>query len=595
MYITNDIKYVGVNDHQVDLFEGQYKVPNGMAYNSYVIMDDKIAVIDTVDINFGSEWLINIERVLGGRQPDYLIVQHMEPDHSANIADFMQYYKDAQIVSSAKAFDMMKNFFGTDFAGRQVVVESGSTLRLGNHALAFVEAPMVHWPEVIVSYDIIDKVLFAADGFGKFGANDVTEDWVDEARRYYIGIVGMYGDFVQAVLKVAGQLDIEIICPTHGPVLKENLGYYIDLYDKWSSYTPEEEGIVIAYTSVYGHTKEAVQLLAENLRAKKAPKVVVYDLARDDMSAAVSDAFRYSKLVLATTTYNGGMYPFMHDYLHRLVEHKFQKRTVALIENGSWAPQAARLMKEMLAGCNGIEFTKNNVHIKSALNEKNYDEMEKMAYELCQEYIEHDDELANKNNMTALFKIGYGLYVVTTKDGDKDTGCIANSVVQLTNTPNRVAVTLNKANFTHDVALSTGKLNVNCLSVDAPFEVFTNFGFQSGRDVNKFENWPLLRAGNGIAYLPKYINAFMALKVEATQDFDTHTMFICSIEEARVVSGRETMTYNYYQENVKPKPEATKKKGFVCQICGYIYEGDELPADFICPICKHPASDFKPL
>ena len=511
MYITNDIKYVGVNDHQVDLFEGQYKVPNGMAYNSYVIMDDKIAVIDTVDINFGSEWLINIERVLGGRQPDYLIVQHMEPDHSANIADFMQYYKDAQIVSSAKAFDMMKNFFGTDFAGRQVVVESGSTLRLGNHALAFVEAPMVHWPEVIVSYDIIDKVLFAADGFGKFGANDVTEDWVDEARRYYIGIVGMYGDFVQAVLKVAGQLDIEIICPTHGPVLKENLGYYIDLYDKWSSYTPEEEGIVIAYTSVYGHTKEAVQLLAENLRAKKAPKVVVYDLARDDMSAAVSDAFRYSKLVLAITTYNGGMYPFMHDYLHRLVEHKFQKRTVALIENGSWAPQAARLMKEMLAGCNGIEFTKNNVHIKSALNEKNYDEMEKMAYELCQEYIEHDDELANKNNMTALFKIGYGLYVVTTKDGDKDTGCIANSVVQLTNTPNRVAVTLNKANFTHDVALSTGKLNVNCLSVDAPFEVFTNFGFQSGRDVNKFENWPLLRAGNGIAYLPKYINAFMAL------------------------------------------------------------------------------------
>ncbi|MBR0380903.1 MAG: flavin reductase [Eubacterium sp.] len=595
MFITNDIKYVGVNDHQIDLFEGQYKVPNGMAYNSYIIMDDKVAVMDTVDINFGSEWLINIEKQLGGRRPDYLIVQHMEPDHSANIADFMEYYKDAQIVSSEKAFAMMKNFFGTDFEGRKVVVKNGDTLRLGHHALIFVEAPMVHWPEVIVTYDVLDKVLFAADGFGKFGANDVEEDWADEARRYYIGIVGMYGDFVQAVLKVAGDLDIACICPTHGPVLKDNLGYYIDLYDKWSSYTPEEEGIVIAYTSVYGHTKEAVMLLAKNLEAKKAPKVVVYDLARDDMSAAVSDAFRYSKLVLATTTYNGGIYPFMHDFIHRLVEHKFQKRTVALIENGSWAPQAARLMKEMLAPCSRIEFTKNNVHIKSALNEQNYDEMEKMAYELCQEYVEHDDELADKNNLSALFRIGYGLYVITTKDGDRDTGCIANSVVQLTNSPNRVAVTLNKANFTHDVVLSTKKLIVNCLSTEAPFSVFQNFGFQSGRDVDKFANQPLLRAGNGLAYLPRYINAFMALKVDACEDFGTHTMFICSIDEARVISSKETMTYNYYQENVKPKPEASKKKGFVCKVCGYIYEGDELPADFICPICKHPASDFKPL
>ena len=595
MYITKDIKYVGVNDHKVDLFEGQYPVPNGMAYNSYVIIDEKVAIMDTVDINFGSEWLVNIEKVLAGRQPDYLIVQHMEPDHSANIANFMQYYKDAKIVSSKKAFAMMKNFFGTDFEGRQVLIENGSTLRLGEHTLAFVEAPMVHWPEVVVTYDIKDKVLFSADGVGKFGANDVDEDWADEARRYYIGIVGMYGDFVQELLKVAGTLEIEVICPLHGPVLRENLGYYLDLYDKWSSYTPEEEGIVIAYTSVYGHTKEAALSLARNLRAKKAPNVVVYDLARDEMSAAVSDAFRYSKLVLATTTYNGSMYPFMHDFIHRLVEHKFQKRTVGLIENGSWAPQAGKLMKEMLSECKDIEFTKNNVHIKSALNEKNYEEMESMAYELCQEYIEHDDELANKANMSALFKIGYGLYVITTKEGNKDTGCIANSVTQLTNSPNRIAVTLNKANYTHDVILSTRKLNVNCLSVDAPFTTFQNFGFQSGRDVNKFETWPLLRADNGIAYLPKYINAFMSLDVETTEDLGTHTMFICSVSEARVISTRETMTYNYYQENVKPKPQPAKKKGFVCQICGYIYEGDELPADFTCPICKHPASDFKPL
>ena len=595
MYITKDIRYVGVNDHDIDLFEGQYKVPNGMAYNSYVIVDEKVAVMDTVDVRFGSEWLVNIEKVLAGRQPDYLIVQHMEPDHSANIANFMQYYKDAKIVSSTKAFAMMKNFFGTDFEGRQVVIQSGSTLRLGAHTLAFVEAPMVHWPEVVVTYDVLDKVLFSADGVGKFGANDVEEDWADEARRYYIGIVGMYGDFVQELLKVAGTLDIEIICPTHGPVIKEDLGYYLNLYDKWSSYTPEEEGIVVTYTSVYGHTKEAALALARNLRAKKAPNVVVYDLARDDMSAAVSDAFRYSKLVLATTTYNGGMYPFMHDFIHRLVEHKFQKRTVGLIENGSWAPQAGKLMKEMLSECKNIEFTKNNVHIKSALNEQNYEEMENLAYELCQEYIEHDDELANKDNMSALFKIGYGLYVITSKDGDKDTGCIANSVTQLTNAPNRIAVTLNKANYTHDVVLTSRKLNVNCLSVDAPFAVFENFGFQSGRDVNKFATWPLLRAGNGIAYLPKFINSFMSLDVEAVDDLGTHTMFICSVSEARVISSRETMTYNYYQENVKPKPQPAEKKGFVCQVCGYIYEGDELPADFQCPICKHPGSDFKPL
>ena len=596
MFITKDIKYVGVNDHKVDLFEGQYPVPNGMSYNSYVIFDEQIAVMDTVDINFGSEWLVNIEKVLAGRQPDYLIVQHMEPDHSANIANFMQYYKDARIVSSKKAFAMMKNFFGTDFEGRQVLIENGSTLRLGEHTLAFVEAPMVHWPEVVVTYDIKDKVLFSADGLGKFGALDVEEDWADEARRYYIGIVGMYGDFVQSLLQIAGTLDIEVVCPLHGPILKDNLGYYLNLYDHWSSYTPEEEGIVIAYTSVYGHTKEAALSLARNLRAKKAPNVVVYDLARDEMSAAVSDAFRFSKLVLATTTYNGSMYPFMHDFIHRLVEHKFQKRTVALIENGSWAPQAGKLMKEMLSECKDIEFTKNNVHIKSALNEKNYEEMENMAYELCQEYIEHDNELANKENMSALFKIGYGLYVVTAKDGDKDNGCIANSITQLTNSPNRVAVTLNKANYTHDMILATKKLNVNCLSVDAPFQVFTNFGFQSGRDVDKFAAWPLLRADNGIAFLPKYINAFMSLEVEAMNDLGTHTMFICSIAEARVISNRETMTYNYYQENVKPKPQpAAEKKGFVCQICGYIYEGDELPADFTCPICKHPASDFKPL
>lgn len=599
MYISEDIKYVGVNDHQVDLFEGQYPVSNGMAYNSYVILDESVAVMDTVDIHFGDEWLFKIRYALGDRKPDYLIVQHMEPDHSANIANFMNLYKEAKIVSSAKAFRMMKQFFGTDFADRQLVVAEGDTLCLGKHTLAFVEAPMVHWPEVIVTYDMCDKVLFSADGFGKFGANDVEEDWADEARRYYIGIVGQYGPQVQDLLKKAAdlKLDIQVICPTHGPVLHENLGYYLGLYDKWSSYTPEEEGIVIAYTSVYGHTKQAVEILAKTLRELKAPKVIVHDLARGDMAEAVSDAFRYNKLILATTTYNAGMYPFMHDYIHRLVEHKFQNRTVAFLENGSWSPQAARLMKEMLAGCPKLLYAKNTVHIHSALNEKSAKELALLAAELCAEYMAQCDETADKNNLSALFKIGYGLYVVTARDeqAGKDSGCIVNAVTQVTNTPNRIAVTINKNNYTHELVKASGKLNVNCLSVDAPFSVFQNFGFQSGRTADKFAAGVSLRARNGIAFLEKYINAFLSLKVEQYVDMETHGMFLCSIEEARVMSDRPTMTYDYYQSNVKPKPKTDKKTGFVCQVCGYIYEGEELPSDFVCPVCKHGAADFAPL
>lgn len=597
MYISKDVKYIGVNDHKVDLFEGQYPVPNGMAYNSYAILDEKVAVMDTVDINFGAEWLFNIMYVLGARKPDYLIIQHMEPDHSANIADFMQLYPEAIIVSSAKAFKMMGQFFGTEYEDRRVVVKEGDTLCLGQHTLAFVEAPMVHWPEVIVTYDVKDKILFSADGFGKFGANDVEEEWADEARRYYIGIVGQYGPQVQALLKKAADLnlDIQAICPTHGPVLTDNLGYYLDLYDKWSSYIPEEEGIVVAYTSVYGHTKEAVELLVKQLKEKKCPKVVVYDLARDDMSKAVSDAFRYNKLVLATTTYNAGMYPFMHDYIHRLVEHKFKKRTVALMENGSWSPQAARLMREMLASCEGIRYTKETVTIKSALNEISYGQITAVTDELCQEYLARCDDTADKNNLAALFKIGYGLYVVTAKNNQKDNGCIVNAVTQLTNTPNRIAVTINKNNFTHDMVKETGILNVNCLNTNAPFSVFQNFGFQSGKTADKFAQITPYRSGNGLAYLPDHINAFLSLKVEQYVDMDTHGMFICLITEARVINNLPTMTYDYYQNNVKPKPQTDKKKGFVCNVCGYIYEGEELPADFICPVCKHGASDFSPL
>ena len=593
MKITNSVKYVGVNDHSIDLFEGQYVVPNGMAYNSYVIIDKKTAVIDTVDARFSHEWLDNIDRELNGKAPDYLIVQHMEPDHSANIDRFMKNYPTTMIVSSKKAFAMMKNFFGTDYADRAITVEEGSNLPLGEHTLTFVTAPMVHWPEVIVTYDSLDKILFSADGFGKFGALDVEEEWACEARRYYFGIVGKYGAQVQSLLKKAAGLDIEMICPLHGPILTENLGYYLELYNTWSSYQPESDGIMIAYTSVYGNTKKAVELLAQKLEEKCCPKVVVCDLAREDMAEAVEDAFRYGKLVLATTTYNADIFPFMRTFISALTERNYQNRTIGFIENGSWAPLATKVMKGMLEECKNLTYTDATVRIMSAMNSTNKDEIEALAEELCQEYIAHDSELANKNDMSALFKIGYGLYVVTSNDGKRDNGIIVNAITQLTNTPNKIGVTINKESYSHHVIKQTGIMNVNCLSVDAPFSVFENFGFKSGRNADKFAGVTPLRSDNKLAFLDRFINSFISLKVEQYVDLGTHGMFICSVTEARVISDRETMTYTYYLENVKPKPETDGKKGYVCKICGWVYEGDKLPDDIICPICKHPASDFE--
>lgn len=595
MKISQDIHYIGVNDHQVDLFEGQYIVPNGMAYNSYVIMDEKIAVMDTVDINFTHEWLDNLDDVLNGKNPDYLIVQHMEPDHSANILNFIKTYPDATIVANAKTFVMMNQFFDLDSSVKKLEVKNGETLSLGQHDLTFVFAPMVHWPEVMVTYDSKDKVLFSADGFGKFGANDVEEDWACEARRYYIGIVGKYGAQVQALLKKAAALDIQIICPLHGPVLTENLGYYLNLYNIWSSYNVESEGVVIAYTSVYGNTKKAVELLAEKLKEKGCPKVSIHDLARDDIAEAVEDAFRYGKLVLATTTYNADVFPFMKEFINHLTERNFQNRTVALIENGSWAPLANKTMKEMLSGCKNITFTNNSITIKSAVKNDTIEDIDKLSNELCQDYIAQSDDKANKHDMSALFKIGYGLYVITSNDGKKDNGLIVNTVTQVSDSPNRVAVNINKQNYSHHVIKQTGKLNVNCLSVEAPFSIFERFGFQSGRTVDKFADLKPLYSDNGLAFLPRYINAFMSLEVENYVDLDTHGMFICKVSEARVMSDKETMSYNYYQEHVKPKPNTDGKKGFVCKVCGYIYEGDTLPDDYICPLCKHGVADFEPI
>ena len=596
VFISDSIVYVGVDDKNIDLFESQYVVPNGVSYNSYVILDDKITIMDTVDRRGTEGWLANLKETLGDKKPYYVVVSHLEPDHAGNLKTLLDLYPDIKVIGNPKTFTMIAQFFDVDLSDdRKVVVGEGDTVNLGTHTLQFFMAPLVHWPEVMVAYEQSEKILFSADGFGKFGALDADEPWDDEARRYYIGIVGKYGVQVQNLLKVAATLDIQTICPLHGPVLTEDLGHYISLYDTWSSYTPEDDGIVIAYTSVYGHTRTAVAQLADKFRAKGCPRVLIYDLARDDMSQALSDAFRYSKLVLATTTYNAGIYPFMNDFITRLAEHNFQNRTVGLIENGSWAPLAAKVMKEMLSKCKKINWLNTTVKIMSAVNEENRRQMEAMADELCQEYIAKSDDLANKNDMTALFRIGYGLYVVTSNDGKKDNGLIVNTVTQLTDNPYRVAVNINKANYSHHVIQQTGIMNVNCLSTDAPFSVFEQFGFQSGRSTDKFAGQKVNHSDNGLVFLDKYINAFMSLKVENYVDLGTHGMFICSVTEARVMSDQDTMTYTYYQKHVKPKPQTEGKKGWVCKVCGYIYEGDELPEDIICPLCKHGAVDFEPI
>ena len=594
MKITDTIKYVGVNDHRIDLFEGQYKVPNGMSYNSYVIKDEKIAVMDTVDAGFTEEWLGKVAEVLDGAKPDYLVVQHMEPDHAANIENFMKAYPDTTVVANTKTFTMMENFFrGMNLEGKKLVVANGDTLTLGKHVLTFVFAPMVHWPEVMVTYDSTDKVLFSADGFGKFGALDVEEDWDCEARRYYIGIVGKYGPQVQKLLKAAATLDIQTICPLHGPILTENLGHYLEKYDIWSSYKVESEGVMIAYTSVYGHTKKAAELLAQKLEEKGCPKVVVCDLAREDMAEAVEDAFRYGKLVLASITYNGEAFPFMRTFIENLTERNYQNRTIGLIENGSWAPLAAKIMKGMFEKSKKITWLDTTVRILSSLSAENKDELEAMANELCEEYIARSGEVEKKVDPTALFRIGYGLYVVTSNDGKRDNGLILNTVTQVSDSPNRIAVNINKSNYSHHVIKQTGILNVNVLTVDTPFSVFETFGFQSGRNTDKFEGWTPVRSDNGLMILSKYINAAISLRVEDYVDLGSHGMFICSVTEARVMSDRETMTYAYYQEHVKPKPQTEGKRGYVCKVCGYVYEGDELPKDFVCPICKHGADDFE--
>ncbi len=590
--VTNDIYYVGVNDHQIDLFEGQYIVENGMAYNSYVVMDDLITVFDTVDIRFFDEWMKNIKEVIKDKKPNFLVVQHMEPDHSANIMRFLQEFPDVFVIGNAKTFVMMEQFFHKEI-NNKMVVDDGGFLNTGKHKFNFVFAPMVHWPEVMVTYDENDKVLFSADGFGKFGALDVEEEWDCEARRYYFGIVGKYGAQVQNLLKKASSLDIKTICPLHGPILNENLGHYLSLYNIWSSYQSETDGVAIFYTSVYGHTKEAALEMEKLVKDMNTPKVHIADLAREDMAEAVEDAFRYSKIVLATTTYNSGIFPFMNEFINHLVERNFQNKTIAVIENGTWAPMAAKVIKDKLSGCKNLTFFEPTITIKSSLTDENKTQLRTVAEKLCADYMAKKDIQKIEFDPKALFNIGYGLYVVTTNDGKKDNGLIVNTVSQVTSEPNRIAVCVSKTNYSHNTIKTTKKLNINVIDETATFDLFKKFGFVSGRDVNKFEGDNVLRSANGIAVLDKNVNAFISLEVESYVDLGTHGMFICIVKESKILSNAKTMTYSFYQNNVKPKPETAKKKGYVCKICGYVYEGDELPGDFICPLCKHGASDFE--
>lgn len=592
--LTNDIYHIGVNDHKIDLFEGQYIVPNGMAYNSYLILDDCIAIFDTVDVNFFDEWMANIKEVLGARKPNFLIVQHMEPDHSANIMRFLEVYPDTYVIGNAKTFKMMDQFFHQEIP-HKMVVDDGGFLNTGHHNFTFIFAPMVHWPEVMVTYDSVGKILFSADGFGKFGALDVEDEWDCEARRYYFGIVGKYGAQVQILLKKAASLDIQMICPLHGPILKENLGHYIAQYDTWSSYKPETDGVAVFYTSVYGHTKIAAEELYKLVKENNCPKATLVDLAREDMAESVEDAFRYSKIVFATTTYNSGIFPFMDTFLAHLVERNFQNKTIGIIENGSWAPTAARVIKEKLSKCKDLKFVEPVVTILSSLTTENKETIKKLASVLCDDYLARKDIEKDSFDPRALFNIGYGLYVVTSNDGTKDNGLIVNTVSQVTNDPNRVLVCINKANYSHNTIKTTKKMNVNVLDETANFDIFKKFGFVSGRDVNKFEGDFIIRSANGLVVLNANVNAYISLEVENYVDLGTHGMFICTVKETKVLSSNKTMTYTFYQENVKPKPETAKKKGYVCKVCGYVYEGDELPSDYICPLCKHGASDFEKL
>lgn len=613
--VTEDLYWVGSNDRRLAMFEGVYSVPDGVSYNSYLLMDEKTVLFDTVDKAVKGVFFENIEEVLGGRKLDYMVIHHMEPDHADAIQEVVMRYPEVKLICNEKIVDLIKQFFSFDIDSRAVLVKEGDSFSTGKHNLVFVMAPMVHWPEVMVSYDTTDKILFSADGFGTFGAlngalfaDEVNfdRDYLDEARRYYTNIVGKYGDQVQTLLKKAAALEIEMICPLHGFVWRKNIGDFIGKYMHWSSYSPEEYGVVIAYASVYGNTENAAEVLACKLR-ERGVKTVMFDVSVTPASDIIAAAFKWSHLVFASTTYNAGIFVNMEALIYDLVAHNIQNRTVALIENGSWAPTSGKLMRAEFEKCKNMTILDQQITIKSALKKDQLAQIDALADQLAETLppsakkqeasAEVKLETEAVIDPAAMFKLSYGLFVLTAKDGSKDNGCIINTVMQVTDATKRIAIAVNKANYTHDMIKKTGVFNVSVLSTDAPFKLFKQFGFQSGRDTDKFaEGGKEVRTVNGLRYVPEYSNAVISGKVINEVEFDTHTMFIAEVTEAAVLSSVPSVTYQYYFDHIKPQPQpTTEKSGYVCKICGYIYEGDELPEDFICPLCKHGAEDFEKL
>ena len=606
--ITDDMYWIGASDRRLSLFENVYPVPNGVSYNSYIVLDEKTILLDTVDRSVSDQFFENLEYVLGERKLDYVVVNHMEPDHCATLQEVVRRYPEVKVICNAKIVTMIKQFFTFDIDSRVIVVKEMDTISTGRHTFAFVMAPMVHWPEVMVTYDTTDKILYSADAFGTFGAingnifadevNFVTE-WLPDARRYFTNIVGKYGNQVQALLKKAAGIEIQMVCPLHGPVWRKHIDWFIDKYQKWSTYTPEEEAVVIVYASVYGNTENTANIIASKLADKGVRNVKMYDVSVTHPSYIVSEAFRCSHIIFASTTYNAGIFVNMENTLLDIAAHNLQNRTVAIVENGSWAPTAGQLMRNILGKCKNITILDNSVTIRSSLKESQmaevdalvdavYDSMAKPAP------IVHSDDVPVEPD--AMFKLSYGLYVLTAKNGEKDNGCIINTVMQITDNPKRVAIAVNKANYTHDMIKNTGIFNLSVLTTEVPFKVFEHFGFQSGRDVNKFEYCSTEnRTENGLLYIPNYTNSYLSGKVVDAVDYGTHTLFIADITEAKVISNVPSVTYDYYFANIKPKPSvgSAQVKGWVCKICGYVYEGDELHADFVCPLCKHGAEDFE--
>ncbi|MBQ5974052.1 MAG: flavin reductase [Oscillospiraceae bacterium] len=604
--VTEDLYWVGGNDRRIPLFENVFPVPRGVSYNSYLLLDEQTVLFDTVDKAVRDVFWENVAHLLDGRGLDWLVIHHMEPDHCSAVAELILRYPSVRILCSDKARVMLGQFFPGDLSGRVTAVKEGDSVCFGRHTLTFVMAPMVHWPEVMVSYDAADKLLFSADAFGTFGALggslfadevDFAADWLPDARRYYANIVGKYGTQVQSLLKKAAGLDIEMICPLHGPVWRRDIGWFLDKYRKWSAYEPEDHAVMIAYASVYGHTENAAAVLAALLADAGVRNTVLYDVSVTHPSQIVAEAFRCSHLVFASTTYNAGIFCNMETVLTDLAAHNLQNRSVALIENGSWAPTSGELMRGILSMRKNIRFLGDKVTLRSAPKEDQRESLRALAGAIAADMPAGKPPVAEKtSDPNAFFRLSYGLYVLTARENGFDNGCVINTAVQVTDSPKRISIAVNKANLTHDMILRTGRFNLSVLSTETPFKVFQHFGYQSGRTADKFAGCPdAPRAENGLIYLPHYANAFFSGRVVATADFGSHTVFTAEIEEARVLSEVPSATYSYYFEHIKPRPQPPEPtvKGYVCKICGYVYEGETLPEDFVCPLCKHGAADFE--